>query len=72
MNEYEYSEFRAAALADPTAENLAALGEWLQEYGVRYWNGESWDIDGGRRLRPIYGEEPDEFGGFPLLGYEII
>jgi len=35
MNEYRYSDLRAAALADPTAENLAALGEWLQEYGGR-------------------------------------
>ena len=24
------------------------------------------------RLRPVYGDEPDEFDGFPLLGYEII
>lgn len=72
MNEYKYSDLRAAALADPTAENLAALGEWLQEYGGRDWNGESWDIENGHRLRPVYGDEPDEFDGFPLLGYEII
>lgn len=72
MNEYKYSDLRAAALADPTAENLAALGEWLQEYGGKDWNGESWDIENGYRLRPVYGEEPDEFDAFPLLGFEII
>lgn len=54
MNEYKYSDLRAAALADPTAENLAALGEWLQEYGGRDWNGESWDIENGRRLRRYF------------------
>ena len=68
MNEYKYSDLRAAALEDPTAENLAALGEWLQEYGGRDWNGESWDIENGHRLRPVYGDEPDEFDGFPPVG----
>lgn len=72
MNEYRYSDLRAAALADPTAENLVALGEWLSEYGGKDWNGESWDIENGRRLRPVYSDEPDEFDAFPLLGYEII
>lgn len=47
MNEYRYEELREAAIKNPTDENLAALGEWLQQYGDRYWNGEEWDIDGG-------------------------
>lgn len=40
MNEYRYEELREAAIKNPTDENLAALGEWLQQYGDRYWNGE--------------------------------
>lgn len=72
MNEYRYEELREEATKNPTDENLAALGEWLQEYGGRDWNGESWGIENGHRLRPVYGEEPDEFDAFPLLGYELI
>ena len=60
MNEYRYEELREVAIKNPTDENLAALGEWLQQYGDRCWNGEDWDINGGRRLRPVYGQEPDE------------
>lgn len=72
MNEYRYEELREAAIKNPTDENLAALGEWLQQYGDRYWKGEEWDIDGGRRLRPVYGQEPDEYGNFPLVGYDLL
>lgn len=72
MNEYRYEELREAATKNPTDENLATLGEWLQQYGDRYWNGEEWDIDGGRRLRPVYGQEPDEYGDFPLVGYDLL
>lgn len=71
MNEYQYTELREAAISNPTKETLAALGEWLQSYGDAYWNGESWDIDNGSRLRPVYGDEPDEFDEFPLLGFEM-
>ena len=39
MNEYRYEELREAATKNPTGENLTALGEWLQQYGDRYWNG---------------------------------
>jgi hypothetical protein len=72
MNEYRYEELREAAIKNPTDENLAALGEWLQQYGDLYWNGEEWAIDGGRRLRPVYGQEPDEYGDFPLVGYDLL
>lgn len=72
MNEYRYEELREVAIKNPTDENLVALGEWLQQYGDRYWNGEEWDIDGSRRLRPVYGQEPDEYGNFPLVGYDLL
>lgn len=72
MNEYRYEELREAATKNPTGENLTALGEWLQQYGDRYCNGEEWDIDRGSRLRPVYGQEPDEYGDFPLVGYDLL
>jgi hypothetical protein len=72
MNEYRYEELREAATKNPTGENLAALGEWLQQYGNDCWNGEEWDIDEGRLLRPVYGQEPDEYGDFPLVGHDLL
>ena len=72
MNEYRYAELRTAAVKNTTEENLAALGEWLQQYGDNCWNGEEWDIGEGRRLRPVYGQEPDEYGSFPLTGYDLL
>lgn len=72
MNEYKYEELREASIKNPTDENLAALGEWLQQYGDRYWNGEEWDIDEGRLLRPVYGQGPDEYGSVPLVGYDFL
>lgn len=72
MNEYRYEELREAATKNPTDENLAALGEWLQQYGDDSWNGEEWDIDEGRLLRPVYGQEPDEYGSVPLVGYDLL
>lgn len=66
---YEYAEERRAAIENPTAENLAALADWLDAYDPQAWNGEYYDID-GKRLTPIYGEE-DEDGNFPIIGYEL-
>lgn len=67
---YEYPEARAAALNDPTFENCDALRDWLDAYAPGTWNGEYYDIDEGKRLFPILGEE-DEYGCFPTIGYEI-
>lgn len=72
MNEYKYEELRAAAVTNSTEENLTALGEWLQQYGDRYWNGEEWNIDEGYRLRPVFTQEPDEYGSFSTIGYELL
>lgn len=69
MHRYSYKELLDAAVNNPTDENLSALGEWFQEYGDQYWNGECYDAD-GRDLYPIYGEE-DEDGCFPVVGWEF-
>ena len=68
MNRYSYAELRQAVEADPTPENVAALGEWLEKYDPRSWNGEYYSAD-GLRIFPIYTEtEPDEY---EITGYEI-
>ena len=66
---YEYEELRAAATAPgATHEQINALGEWLEQHGDRFWNGECYDAD-GYLLFPIYDEtEPDEYR---LTGYEL-
>lgn len=67
-NRYQYAELRAAAIAEPTSENLAALGEWFESYGMDNWNGEYYDAD-GYQLRPIYKEIEEDI--FEVTGYEL-
>lgn len=70
MNEYQYEELAAAATkSNATQEEINALGEWFQIYGMCYWNGSSWIVDEKNdiRLAPVYKEvEEDEF---ELIGY---
>ena len=70
MGYYDYRELRAAALAsNATQADIDALGEWVHQYGQRYWNGEYFDANNGLRVYPVYREtEPDEY---ELTGYEI-
>ena len=62
---YEYKELREKALSDTaTKKERLSLLEWFEKYGDerKAWNGESWDIDEGLRLYPIYKEvEKDSF-----------
>ena len=67
-NRYAYTELRAAAIAEPNAENLAALGEWFDNYGMDSWNGEYYDAD-GYQLRPIYEEVAED--EFERIGWEL-
>lgn len=65
MNEYSFEELAAAATkSDATQEEINALGEWFERYGMGYWNGTCWDVDGKNDLylSPVYREvEADEF-----------
>lgn len=70
MSRYDYKELRAKAVENPTFENCDVLADWLRNYDMRSWNGESFDIDDGLRLYPIYGDE-DEDGCFPIIDYKI-
>lgn len=46
MNEYAYQELAAAAMKiDATQEEINALGEWFEHYGMSYWNGNCWTVD---------------------------
>ena len=69
VGRYNYDELRKAAIEDPTPENLANLGEWFQDYGSSFWNGEYFDAD-GYRLYPVY-SDPDDSGNSDLLGYDL-
>lgn len=74
MEPYEYYNYRdllAAVDENETPETLSALGEWFSQYGDEYWNGECWDIDGNRRLYPIYAPLDEECEQWEITGYEI-
>lgn len=71
MGRYNYKELETAALNNPTEENLAALGEWFELYGMDFWNGECWAIDGNHSLYPIYELVDEELEEWELRGYEI-
>ena len=70
MGYYDYKELRAAATAPgATQADVDALGEWFSRYGAIYWNGESYDMDDGKRIFPEYSETaPDEW---EITGYSI-
>lgn len=66
---YDYEELKNKALSTGSAEDLKNLAEWFHFYGSDYWNGESWDLENGYSLYPIYEEtEPDSW---TETGYEI-
>lgn len=52
---YTYEEKRAKAIAhNSTVEDRLALFLWLENYNMRGWNGECFDIDDGLCLYPVY------------------
>lgn len=52
---YDYEELREAATRPGAAQDdINALGEWFSSFGSMYWNGESYDMDHGKRLFPVY------------------
>ena len=62
------SEICVAVKANATPDNVDALGEWFEQYGDRYWNGEFFDAD-GLRLFPVYVEVDED--QFEITGYEV-
>ncbi len=70
MKEYAYEELAAAATRHgATQEEINALGEWFEQYGQRFWNGSSYEVDEKKDiyLAPIMREvEEDEY---EIIGY---
>lgn len=73
MTIYDYQELKNKALsADVTQEDINNLGDWFEQYGDKYWNGEYCSVDGSR-LYPIYRRiDDDEIEEqYEIVGYEI-
>lgn len=70
MTTYDYEELKNKALStDATQDDINALGEWFEQYGDRYWNGEYFSVENGIRLYRIEKEvDEDEF---EITGYEL-
>ena len=67
---YDYAELRKAALAEQTEQAINKLGQWFDNYGTQFWNGEYYDADNGVRIYPVYSEE-NEDGDAELTGYRM-
>lgn len=74
VNYYSYKELEAAALADASEENLAALGEWFERFGSMFSNGECYKVNADHDLYPVYEDHFDEDGEFDyaeIVGWEL-
>lgn len=73
MNRYDYEELKEKVLsAEATQEDINNLGEWFEQYGDRYWNGEYYSVD-NNRLYPMYRRiDDDELEEqYEIVRYEI-
>lgn len=73
MTIYDYQEFKEKALSkEATQEDINNLGEWFEQHGDKYWNGEYYSVD-NNRLYPIYRRiDDDELEEqYEIVGYEI-
>lgn len=71
---YSYEDLKEKALsANATQEDINNLGEWFDQYGDRYWNGEYYSIDNDNRLYPIYNKVDDDEleEQYEIVAYEI-
>lgn len=63
-----YNELKEKALAfNATQEDINALGEWFERYGMSYWNGECFRVDADHNLYPIHKEIG--YDEYELVGY---
>jgi len=69
---YEYDALLEKAMsAEATQTDIDALGNWFENWGNDFWNGEYFEIDKDHRLYPVYEEIENEDGTFDLKGFEI-
>ena len=70
MKMYDYEVLKNKATDfNATQEDISALGEWFENYGMDFWNGEYYDVDSEHRLFPIYKEAAED--EYELIGYEF-
>lgn len=61
MSYYDYSELLAKATRKrATREDRLDLLSWFDTYGDRYWNGEYYELEDGKKLYPVYRVIDDE------------
>jgi len=65
---YNYKDLRTAAESG-NPDDLNALGEWFERFGMDYWNGECFNADNGVGLYRIYKEVAED--EFEIIGYEL-
>ena len=69
-NYYDYKDLeRKALLPGAAQEDIDALGEWFEQFGSSYWNGECFKIDSTRALFPIYREVAED--EYEITGWEV-
>lgn len=65
---YNYKELCEKALAfDATQDDINALGEWFDRYGMDDWNGECFHVDAYHDLYPIHKEVG--YDDYEVVGY---
>ncbi len=76
-NEYSYAELLAAAISpDAKQIDIDTLGEWFEQYGSMFWNGEYYDASadgeptGSRCLYPVMEWDEQEDCG-TIVRYEF-
>lgn len=53
---YDYKELREKLNGTYTQKDVNALGDWFEQYGLDYWNGDYYDAD-GFHLYPVYNDD---------------
>lgn len=69
-NRYNYAELEAAATAyNAPKEAIDALGEWFNNYGMDFWNGEFFTVSESRGLflYPVY--KKNGYDDLEVMGY---
>lgn len=68
MGYYDYEEIKNKALKTKNFDDVLALGEWFENYGMDFWNGEYFEIDKNNRLYPLY-DKLSEDEDLTLVGW---
>ena len=70
--EYRFEEIERRALTAQTEDAIRELGEWYQDFGSMFWNGEHYTGKfNGReyQIAPVYEETDEDI--FEIVGWEL-